>query len=279
MTQPTTPLGKLLREHYTDGVYATHVSLLHPKGKFQLSRHKMEDFWNLYCKNLDEDDPKIGIAEMPLHELPILVDVDLKINIDNAEYDGEHLYTEEQVSRVIEVYQSVLRNIIEGCNDEHLLCVLLEKPIYFIDAGDVRYAKNGFHCQFPCLFLSKTDQEVHLIPRVKDILKELDIFANLGIVDSGSVIDKSSCTAPWLLYGSRKSEEMDPYKVTKVIDSGGEEVEVEDAFKYYQLYNSDENLIPIRGKVMEYMPRILSTNIFGRGSYVTEVKHGLSCLC
>ena len=30
----------------------------------------------------------------------------------------------------IEVYQSVLRQIIEDCSDDNLICLVLEKPLY-----------------------------------------------------------------------------------------------------------------------------------------------------
>ena len=267
---------QILREHYVEGVYHTHVSMLQPKGKFQLNRQKLEDLWNVYCTKIyEDDDPIVGIAEKPQHYLPILVDIDLKIkDEDDIEY-GEHLYTKDQVSQVIEIYQSVLRNIVEDCRDDHLVCVLLEKPMYYIDAGESTYAKNGFHLHFPNLFLSKVDQEVQLIPRVQETIKKMELFANLGISDSGSVVDKASCTVPWLMYGSRKSEEMDPYKVTKVFDAEGTEIEAEEAFKYYQVYDSNEKLISIRGKVMQYMPRILSIIPYGRSS--SEVRPGIVC--
>ena len=272
---PTT-VEQILREHYVDGVFHTHVSMVQPKGKFQLNRQKLEDLWTAYCDKItNETNPIVGIAEKPQHYLPILVDIDLKIrDEDDIEY-GEHLYTEEQVSQVIEVYQSVLRNIVEDCQDENLTCVLLEKAMYYIDAGDVTYAKNGFHLHFPNLFLSKPDQEVQLIPRVQEIIGEMDIFANLGIADSSTVVDKASCTVPWLLYGSRKSEEMDPYTVTKVFDADGSEIDIEEAFRYYQLYDSNEKLIHLRGKVKKYLPRILSIVPFGRRSF--EVRSGLVC--
>jgi len=265
---------KILREHHVDGVFHTHVSMVQPRGKFQFNRQKLEDFWSAYCKKIvDEEDAIIGVAEKPQHYLPVLADVDLKVkDIGEIEF-GKHLYTKEHVAQVIEVYQSVLRNIVEGCTDDHLLCVLLEKPMYYISAGETSYAKNGFHLHFPNLFLSKVDQEVHLIPRVQDTVQNLQIFADLGFENSGSVIDKASCTVPWLMYGSRKSEDMDPYKVTKVFNSEGVEVSLEDAFKHYRIYDNREKVISVRDNVKEYLPRILSIIPYGRPT--NEVRHGL----
>jgi P4 family phage/plasmid primase-like protien len=265
---------QILRENYVDGVFHTHVSMLQPRGKFQFNREKLEDFWDVYCNKILEDENAIvGVAEKPQHYLPVLADIDLKVKeTDDLDFE-EHLYTKDHVKQMIDVYQSVLRNIVENCTDNNLLCVLLEKPMYYISAGETTYVKNGFHLHFPNLFLSKVDQEVHLIPRVKDAAQEMRIFADLGFEDSGLVIDKACCTVPWLLYGSRKSEDMDPYKATKVYTSDGSELDVEQALKNYVIYDMREKQIPIRNNIQKFLPRILSIIPYGRQTQ--EVRQGL----
>lgn len=259
------PVEQILRENYVDGVFHTHVSMLQPRGKFQFNREKLEDFWSAYCaKIINDEDAIVGVAEKPQHYLPVLADIDLKVKETEDPWLDEHLYTKVQVKQIIDIYQSILRNIVEDCNDDHLLCVLLEKPMYYISAGDTTYAKNGFHLHFPNLFLSKIDQEVHLIPRVKNATQELKIFANLGYEDSSSVIDKACCTVPWLIYGSRKSEDMDPYKVTSVFLSDGSEMTIEEAFKNYKIYDMKEKCIPIQENIKFFLPRILSIIPYGR---------------
>jgi P4 family phage/plasmid primase-like protien len=268
------PVEQILRENYVDGVFHTHVSMLQPRGKFQFNREKLEDFWNAYCTKIFEDeDAIVGVAEKPQHYLPVLADIDLKVKETDDPCLEDHLYTKDQVRQVIDIYQSVLRNIVEECTDDHLICVLLEKPMYYISAGETTYAKNGFHLHFPNLFLSKVDQEVHLIPRVKDATQELKIFLNLGYEDSSTVIDKACCTVPWLIYGSRKSEDMDPYKVTSVFLSDGSELSIEDAFKNYKIYDMKEKPIPIQGNIKFFLPRILSIIPYGRSTQ--ELINGL----
>jgi P4 family phage/plasmid primase-like protien len=265
---------QILRDNYVDGVFHTHVSMLQPRGKFQFNREKLETFWDVYCDKIFKDENAlIGVAEKPQHYLPVLADIDLKVKDTGDIEFGEHLYTENHVKQIIDVYQSVLRNIVEGCTDDNLLCVLLEKQMYYISAGETSYAKNGFHLHFPNLFLSKVDQEVHLIPRVKDATQEMRIFADIGYEDSSVVIDKACCTVPWLLYGSRKAEDMDPYKVTKVFTSEGSEESLEDAFKDYFIYDMKEKVIPISHDVKKFLPRILSIIPYGR--LTQEVKQGL----
>ena len=266
---------KILNEHYVNGVYHTHVSMIQPKGKFQFNRQKLEEFWRIYCDKIQNEEKSIvGIAEKPQQYLPILVDIDIKINENDAKKFGNHLYKKNHVVRIIEIYQSVLRNIVSECLDENLLCVLLEKPFYSITAGETKYLKNGFHLHFPNLFLSKVEQEVHLIPRVQEIIKSDNLFSDIGIEDSSSVIDKASCTVPWLLYGSRKSEDMEPYEVSNIFDSELEELSLEKAFKNYNLKDMNEDKINIKGNVKYYLPRILSIIPFSRENH--ELKPNLT---
>uniref|UniRef100_A0A6C0D0F3 SF3 helicase domain-containing protein n=1 Tax=viral metagenome TaxID=1070528 RepID=A0A6C0D0F3_9ZZZZ len=270
---------EILKAHYVESAFFTHISMLQPKGKFQFNRQELEEFWVSYCNLIKNNKNAIvGVAEKPQYYLPVLCDLDIKVKENELEglgltIDNNHLYTDSQLSQVVQIYQSVLRNIVDECRDENLLCVVLEKPMYTVMKGDIKYFKSGFHLHWPNIFLSKVDQEVHLIPRVQENLRELDLFANLGFEDSGNLIDKSCCTVSWLLYGSRKSEDMEPYRVTKVINSDFQEVTLEDAFKRYRIYDIREQLINIKGRVCEYLPRILSIIPYGRTTH--ELKHGL----
>lgn len=267
-------IDQILRENYVDGVFHSHVSMIQPKGKFNFTREKLEKFWDVYCNNINTDkDIIVGVAEKPQHYLPVLVDIDIKMRNDEDFIPGEHLYTEEHVLQILQIYQSVLRNIVDGCTDEQLTCVLLEKPIYYIDAGDTQYAKNGWHMHFPYLLLNRVDQEVQLLPRIQNEVQKREIFADLGIEDSSSVIDKAVLNVPWLLYGSRKSEGMEPYRVTKVYNSMCEEVGLEEAFKHYMIFDNQERQIDIRGNVEKYLPRILSITPYGR--QCNEIVEGL----
>jgi phage/plasmid-associated DNA primase len=229
----------------------------------------------IYCDTLKKSDNEIiGIAEKSRHYIPVLADIDIKIDDTGIRYEkDENIYTEKNITDCIQIYQSVLRNTVEGCTDDNLLCVLLEKPMYRIEKGGKKYIKHGLHLHFPNCFLSKKDQEEHIIPRIKKCFTELKVFENLGFEDSGLVIDKSCCKVPWLMYGSRKNENMLPYKVTRVVNSTGNILSLEDAFKYYQLFDMKENLINIKGNVKYYLPRILSIDAYGRTCQ--ELKQGL----
>ena len=45
-------LSKFLKKMYVDGVYYTHVSMINPRGKYQLNRDSFEEFWKLYNEAL-----------------------------------------------------------------------------------------------------------------------------------------------------------------------------------------------------------------------------------
>lgn len=267
-------IEELLRKNYVDSeTWHTHVSLVQPKGRFTFNRPGIENLWDVYCENIQKENCIIGLAEKPQQYLPILVDIDLKIKDDGTIQYGEHLYNEKQCNQIIEIYQSVLRQIIENCDDSNLLCVVLEKPIYYINSGEISYAKNGFHLHFPGVFLNKADQEIHLLPRVREMVKTMNIFSNLGIEDSSIVVDRAVCKNHWLVYGSRKSEDMDPYLVTRVVGSDGYEIDIEEAFSDYSIYDLNEKSLNIKNRVKEYFPRILSILPWGRKTH--EVKNGL----
>lgn len=270
-------IEKILLSNYTDDTFNTHVSLIQPKGKFRFDRKDLEKFMDLYCTTIYNDPSKIiGIAEKPQQYLPVLADIDLKVEeelLESLEYRyGEHLYSELHLTQIINAYQKVLKTILDDCKNEMLLCVVLEKPISIIKSGESRIIKNGLHLHFPNVFLSKSDQEVHLIPRVQEELKIMEVFSDMGIEDSGSVIDKACCKVPWLMYGSRKDETKDPYIVTKVINYKNQQVDLEAAFKHYRIYDMNEKLIKIEN-VKKELPRILS--IIPRCRDICELRHGL----
>ena len=267
-------INKLLSNHRVTGVYHSHVSMGKIKGCYNFTRQDEEVFWKTYTQTMKEEpDSVYGIAEKPRNYLPILVDVDIKLReTEETEYDDQ-IHTDKHVKEVIEVYQSVLRKIVDNCTDEKLICILLEKPLYRINKNGISYVKHGFHLHFPYCFLHKDNHIVHLLPRVKDELNKLKTFNDIGIEDSGSVIDGSYCNNPWLLYGSRKESHMKPYIVSKVFNSDGVVTELEKALKKYQIYDMKEKLINIAGKVEEYLPRILS--IIPNGREESEIKFGI----
>ena len=282
MDRPT--FTTLLNKSRVDGVVWTHVSLFHPKGKYQIDRRSMEQFWKYYLELVQSntDGNKVmSIAEKPQQYIPILVDVDLKHIVPTSNSDAESqknpeimYYTDDHITQTIEHYQSTIRTILEDCEDCDLTCVVLEKEPYTISKGGKEYIKNGFHLHFPYVFLRKMDHELHLLPRVKEALQDAGVFEDLGFSDIDKIIDSGYTKTPWLLYGSAKDNGLQSYCATRVYDAHGQAHSLEDGLRDYTIYNEKEQVIDITGKVNYYLPRILSIIPFGRD--IREIKQNLS---
>jgi P4 family phage/plasmid primase-like protien len=254
------------------GDFHTHVSMIQPMGKFNISRNAIEEFWDKYCEAVYEDDEKIsyGIAEKLQTYIPILVDIDIKVPY-TEDKDIKRLYAKEQLEDIVRTYQEVIRTIVNDYNSNHSICFSLEKPAYKVTSGSgSEYIKSGFHLHFPYVFMSKTDHEAHLIPRVKKFLDKTKIFQNLGFVKSDEFLDSCYVKNPWLLYGSKKSDTMDSYKLSCIYNEDRDEMTIEDALKDYKIYDSEENEIPLIHNYTYYLPRILSVIPWHR--QVVEIK-------
>ena len=280
MTIPT-PLLDILKLHSVDGAFYTHVSLIW-KARYQFNRKDIDTFFDEYVNtvlNTNDETVKIGIAEKPQMYLPVVVDIDIKLKENDVELNDdipESIYTMDQVKKVIKTYQTVLKYILTDYLEEDLTCVLLEKEPYTKVYKETSYIKRGFHLHFPYIFLNKADHEVNLLPRVKESIKDQDIFCNLEIEDSSSLVDTGYCHTPWLLYGSRKDVELEPYIVTNVFDINCEPIDIYTAFKNYRIFDNREKRIPISKDINSQLPRILSIIPFGRET--KEVKKGLPSL-
>jgi len=256
--------------------YHTHVSMTNPKGRYQISRDTMDIFWEKYCDDILEDEKSektYGIAEKVQTYIPVLVDVDIKVKF-SEEKDFQKLYTEYQVESIVRDYQEVLKTILNNCTQENLICFVLEKPAYKQMYDQTEYIKNGFHLHFPYTFLSKNDHETHLIPRVKKLVSKSKVFANLGIENSGDLIDDCYVRNPWLLYGSRKEGSgMQPYLLSYIFDHEREKISIGNALRNYKLFDSNENELNISPNPMYFLPRILSVIPWFRE--VSELKPNL----
>lgn len=275
-------LHALLKENYVHELFFTHVSLVQPKGRYSLSRSVLNRFWTLYCKIVRSGEACIGIAEAPQSYSSVLVDVDLKFLIPYNPPE-DHLYSAEFVEALVRIYQDVLQTVVQELHPDQLTCVLLEKPKY--SSAENQY-KNGFHLHFPGLFLSRVDQEILVVPRVRRLMAEnahgiLTFFEQfssslVGPPKISDLIDTGALKNAWLLYGSRKSEDQEPYSVSRVYDYMGRQVSLEEAFIDYPLYDEEEERILLVASNIEFhLPRILSICPFGRK--VSEMRTDLAC--
>ncbi|TFH06685.1 MAG: hypothetical protein E4H07_10110, partial [Nitrosomonadales bacterium] len=230
---------------------------------------KMQPFWIAYNRALSQKSP-MYLAENPGKESPLLVDIDLRVKksiLSTEDEQRPHLYTDDQVSAIVNAYQHAITEVVDfedvdaDKRDAAYTCLLLEKQPYETEIGGEKYIKNGFHLQFPKLFLDKKVQEVYIIPKVNERINGL--FDNIGATD---FLDTNSINVHWLLYGSMKQNNA-PYKATKCFLKDAKEVPMNEGLgdyvcsKYPGETAADVNC---EQKVMEMLPRILSIFLYDR---------------
>ena len=164
-------------------------------------------------------------------------------------------YSAKHINHMIEIYRNVIMDVVQGWKPENLICFVLEKSKP--QKTDIRY-KNGFHLHLPWLYLIRIDQEVHIQPRIQEAVEEEKVFADLGIAHSSKNVDKDLYKKHWLLYGCRKASTNEAYKVTRIVDHRGDDLQIDEIFKYHKLYDTDECEIKIDKPAEYYLPRILS---------------------
>ena len=241
----------ILKQNFASSYY-NYVSMGKLRGKIYLSRTKQDEFLQIYQKDIVKHKFKYGLAEKPQKYRMIVADIDLK----KKDSEPKKLYSNKQVKQVVEIYQTVLSELVENIKEENLTCVLLEKD--FQIAGE--YVKNGFHLQFPNCFVNTEISQV-LGEKVDALLSENNVFPEFPNAN-----DKNAMIVNWLTYGSVKEEGLSPYLVSKVFDYDCNEIVLETAFSDYKIYDCKEKLIPMktRDDIIFNFPRILSINPNGR---------------
>lgn len=269
-----------LRERKAKDNDHTHVLVGSPYGSYTVNKDIVE-FWKMYMACVEEGSDSLYVAESPMEEIPILVDVDLmvrKSSLDpNVFLRTKRVYNKKQIQEIVTVYQNTLKSIVMNISTrpEALTCLLLEKPYYEKELNGEIYIKNGFHLHFPKLFLDRKVQEVYLIPIVKEKLK--DLFTEIGCSDP---IDSHSVNVHWLMYGSSKPGNK-PYKVSECFLDGCREVDIEEALSDYKVptftrIQGAEDFLTCEGVVYELMPKILSIFLSDREEYYFKPKESVS---
>jgi P4 family phage/plasmid primase-like protien len=233
------------------------VSQDEPFGNFNISRKDQEEFWKLYC-DLLQNGVHLSLAERPDNVCPILNDTDIKVQYD-PEYHSfdEKVYDESHLRNVVKSYQKQLKTKFSNYEPKHSICFVLEKDKPVLnDAKNV--LNNGFHLHFIYSFLKKCDIEEVVLKSVRKEIDEMDLFSDIGIVNSGGCIDNIT-SKYWLLYGSTKKSCKQYYKVTKIYDENLNEITLEQALSEFKLYNTEGDEIKLnKDNYHYYLPRIMS---------------------
>lgn len=246
-------LQKLLQSKQVDKKHPfNYIQMGDVSGRYYIDAYVEPAFWGMYAKTIASGH-HVCMAECPLPESILRLDVDISIvnqcYIDEDKEDkcveANLCYSKEQVYRVVNIANNILRSL--ACDVTTLDCttLLLEKSAKIIDSGNnMRRVKRGFHLHWPFVVLKECDAKEWLRQLINEI-------ANEEIFDlEKSPIDTNTFGVPWLLYGSRKAEDRnsairnEPYLISIAWDSNGNEVAAEQVLDQVQLVDIyDENKI------------------------------------
>lgn len=250
----------------------THQTI-ETKKKYLIEECDMDEFWNLYQTHLPSF---VDIGEKPRANGYTTLRGDFDIKIPESEADSflrgnTHLYTEEDVIKVIEMYHSVIQSHVKGVQPNQLCCCIMEKSQPFRGDG---FIKSGFHIEFPFLLCSRTEQRAFLFPTLEKVWKECDIFSRFHDYPQSIFDGKAVLSNPWLLYGSKKSATKESYQLSMILNHELKEISLGEMMAMNQIV--DENQKPIECKEDSewdnYLPQILSIVDSRKKRYMNELQ-------
>ena len=137
-------ISQILKRSRVDGSFHSHVSLVEPRGTYQINRQDIEEFWDSYCRTIEENpNTVLGVGEKPKNDIPVLVDIDIKADIPETGLI-EAVYCEKHVRDVVEIYQSILRDITQG-----IISIL---HAFFWRKNHIRFRTKSSRAVFTCIF-------------------------------------------------------------------------------------------------------------------------------
>ena len=202
----------------------THVSMGtngYLQGKFSIPENLTELFYKYYSKSL-KDNAHLFIAESPLEQGPILIDIDMKYELINNTGDENlhsRMYEKSDIELVLNIYNKAILTYL-NVDEELFKTYVFEKKMPTIVKnidGKTMY-KDGFHIIYPFICASVTTQ---LLIReiVIDNISSNNSLVHLSLLNSyDEIFDKSVIGKNnWLLYGSSKTtNENLKYKLTHI---------------------------------------------------------------
>jgi len=243
------------------------------KSKDEEEKMSKENFLTYYCNAVSRKNVVLTIAEKPSGVTPFRVDIDLKLPADGKKKPRRY-YTDEIVEHIIRIIHQIIESYVdptkmedydEDGEEDHscYYAIVLEKTDARFEDGVM---KDGFHLHFPFFFVdSWTNTKIH-----HELAKQMQVEAvwkKTPFKDQEGILDAEAANHnTWMMYGSAKKKDAEPYRVSSPPD--GEEWER----KFY-----DENVERISPekmfesemqgrarKVDYYLPRFLSIRRDGR---------------
>lgn len=227
-------------------------------GKYYIDHLNFDSFMIEYCKLATSEDFKSGIAEIALTNIPCVFDFDLSSPVQ------EPLYSSSDTIDIIHIIQDVLKETLIDVPERSLVGTLHEKSGY-MDTEKKKY-KNGFHIHFPMVFVNKAVYRNYIIPRLRIRLNKYTFFVGK---DVNTIVDDAPCKTPWLMYGSSKGIDKDPYLLSAVYEYHSAESDLE-LLRRCQVKNIKKVNVFFEESLEFYYPLIFSTATMGRDVYCVK---------
>ena len=222
----------------------THTSIGEPKGAWSICDKYLEYFYNNYAENCFKLNNSFHFTEKHIQHSPILIDMDLRYNMENP----TRLFSVDFIKDIVKLYIKIIKDSYQTIEDYMLESYILLKDNPICDKD--KY-KDGIHIVFPYLVTKPEYQKWFrhsLITNYKSDLKE--IFSNIHYTNSFADIfdDKVIFDTNWQLYGSKKPDNI-PYILKFILNSECEIItnEYSDISKY-EVNKNLVHLLSIRNK-------------------------------
>jgi phage/plasmid-associated DNA primase len=204
----------------------THTTKV-PMGKYYINADNQDKFMILY-QNAIVKKAKLCWLESPSMYAPLRVDCDFKHPMTE---DGEitRKYTADHIASIVGMYQTEIEQIlaVESDIDRSKVCVVLEKSIPRQDGDTI---KDGFHLHF-INFICESWLVEYLRERVSKKMVDAGLWDDIDLITPvAKIIDSNIGSKTWLMYGSAKDLQSEPYLVERILDKDLNEISIEEAF-------------------------------------------------
>lgn len=198
------------KENYTHTVMAPFNGI--QRCSFHASGTDLDEFYNLYEADVKRSIVP-GITEKHLHAGPILIDLDFRYNDSVRRYNTTHIHN------FVEKLMTIIRSYIQGPKPNQTIykggivqVYVLEKPR---PKPHKDLFKDGVHIVIPTICTLPDAQEA-----IRDEFLNTfpDYFASLSTSEDADVYDKKVIYENgWLMYGSKKADDVVPFYLSHIL--------------------------------------------------------------
>lgn len=197
------------------GQPCTHTSM--SGGKYNIPDGQLNSFYDLYINAYK--DSKICMTEANSDLTPLKVDFDFRYQSENL----ERRYTDDNINDILKLYGEFLEEWVtfkkdSNGNEPERLAFIMEKKAprenKRINDNTIE-VKDGIHIVFPYLVMpSELQHKVreYVFPNLHKILSSMKLTNKYSDVVDRAVVDKNN----WLMYGSMKPNDTNPYLLTSI---------------------------------------------------------------